>query len=175
MKKSEKILLIILVILGGALISTSYAFYHGAATGTANATVAKWSVKVKGNSLDTPAVKKLQFKDTDVKWENNPNVKEGVVAPGSKGKIDIEVDCTGTETSVEILTEASNDSNNKNVKVSVPASRIVVPLTDANKKRIVTIDIEWLNKYTDASNTGDMVLNGKIIKIPVKLTVKQVI
>ena len=170
MKRNKFIILILLLFL---VLGFSYAIYKIEVGFSVPRSVAKWNVKVKDKELKTPKVVDLEFTKDDIKWEANPKVKEGTIAPGSKGTITFNVDVTGTEVDTEIDVEVINNNNNKNIKVSTSDENTFIKVDNPNKIKPITINIEWLGLDDEESNALDNNEINKLFNISIKVTVKQ--
>ncbi len=144
-KKKNKILkvvaILIILILLVTLIRYGWARYISSKEGDATAQVAKWSFKVVDGIPETEDVLDFAITRTD----NNNEVKEGKLAPGTYGEFKIEIDATGTETNLtyEIMINLKNKP--KNLKI----------YKDKNKKEEINVennmlDIKKFLTYTDA-------------------------
>jgi hypothetical protein len=175
MKKKNLGLMIIAALLIVVTISVStFAIYKSSATGTTSVEVAKWGVKV--NSEDIVTTDTITFNTDDIIWEENTDVKDGKVAPGSVGKIEFEIDASESEVSVDYVVELDTDNiDNENITISTDEEEGTISYSDtaSNMKKTVTIDIVWDAEDTDAANEKDLAMAGKTIEIPVKVTATQ--
>ena len=165
MKKSNIGLLVIAVLLLVVSISLStFAVYKSSVTGTASADVASWIVKVNGNDMVTNET--FTFDSNDIVWENNDNVKEGKIVPGSKGKIEFEIDASESEVTVDYVVELDTNSiNNDNITVSTEYKEgtIEYSKTASDMTKTITIDVVWDAVDNDGANENDVALAGKKI------------
>ena len=168
----NKKLIIILVLLFICSIST-YAIYRVRGNVGVNLSTAKWNVKVKDKELKTAGTVDLTFTKNDIVWESNSKVKEGTIAPGSKGTINFNVDATGTEVSTDVLVKITKTNDNPNINVTTNNDYTFINVNDTNKVKAITINIEWLKNDDDANNTLDNNEINKLFDINVKVTVKQ--
>lgn len=84
--------ILLITIIAISLVAGTYAKYTSSVSGTATATVAKWSIKVNNNELaaENPTVTFNLFdtiKDTDGATEDD--VEAGLIAPGTSGSFDL--------------------------------------------------------------------------------------
>ncbi len=194
--KKLAIILILLVLLMPLLhfILGTYARYISTFTGDAKTSVAKWSVKLKGDDTG----EKTKIDNLIFKLQKNKNVKEGKIAPGATAVAEVEFDLTGTEVSVDIIAEITTDNiekvfkeSAKNVsltaeidgtkaEVTQTTMRKTISLpnnkafTAENGTRKLTLTLKWDN--TDESiNEIDTQIGraGETLVIPVKLTIQQ--
>lgn len=92
MLKIITIFLILVVIIGFA--GFAFARYVTMLNGRTSVDIAKWSFKVTYGETKTQQVPNFATTRTD----NNQDVQAGTLAPGTKGKFQINVDASGTET-----------------------------------------------------------------------------
>lgn len=89
------------------LMGSTLARYVTEVTGSANATVAKWSFKANNSTAAT-------FADIDLGRTayDSSTITAGVIAPGTSGSFDIVIDGTGSEVGIdyEIKLEAATDT-----------------------------------------------------------------
>ena len=170
MKKKRLLILIILLFIFS--IST-YAIYRVKGKPTLTLSTAKWNVKVKDKELKTAGTVDLNFTKDDIIWAPNPKVKEGTIAPGSKGSITFNVDATGTEVSTDVIVKIIKSNDNPNISVKADNSYTFINVNDTNKVKPITIDVEWLKQDDDGNNNLDNNEINKLFDINVKVTVKQ--
>lgn len=174
MKKGNKRLFVVAVLLLLVAISFStYAIYKSSAIGTASADVAAWVVKV--NKEDITKTDTFTFSASDIVWETNSNVKEGKIAPGSKGTITFEIDASESEVAVD-YTVALDTTSLDNEKIAVTNTGAnttgTINYSDiaANMKKTITINVVW---NAEEVNTKDMAMAGSTIEIQVTVTATQ--
>ncbi len=180
-KKKRNVLVALIAIVGVLLCGTvSYAIFKGVATGTAQASVAKWDVKVNGVALDSPETKTITLSGDAVKWEPNANVADGKLAPGSKGTVTFDIDAGTTEVSVgynvtvgEVTDGTGQKITNAQLSVAGNSGTGEILHGDAERKKTVTINVEWTATDNETANKEDMLLHSKDIKIPVTVAVSQ--
>lgn len=173
MKKKNIGLMVIAVLLLVVTVSLStFAIYKSTSTGNAKVEVAKWVVKVDGNNMVTTDT----FTLADVEWATNTDVKEGKIAPGSTGTLELEIDASESEVSVDYAVELDTtaiDNDNITISVDEEEGTIDYSATAADMKKTVTINVEWDALDTDAANTADLEMAGQSIEIPVTITATQ--
>lgn len=187
------LILLLVVVVGGY----TYSRYLSSGTAESKAQIAKWSVKIGGNDLDTyttssPLVATLTL-------DSNDYVADGVIAPGRSGTYQVEVDPTGSQvaidyvikaSAIEGLTEANNnikitdakywigDVSSEGTSATITGDNGVTiseSLADvrANKKLTVKVTVAWENVET---NNATDTTNGKAaeeIKVTTSITAKQ--
>ncbi len=194
--KKLVIILILLVLLMPLLhfILGTYARYVSTFTGDAKTSVAKWSVRLKGDDTG----EKTKIDNLIFKLQKNKNVKEGKIAPGATAVAEVEFDLTGTEVSVDIIAEITTDNieevfkeSAKNVSLTAEIDgtkaevtqttmrkTIVLPnnkaFTAENGTRKLTLTLKW-NNTDESLNEIDTQIGqaGETLVIPVKLTIQQ--
>ena len=87
---------IISLIICIAQVANTYAKYIESKEGNTDFTVAGWKILINDQDITTGA--ELSSLINPV-YESNSNVASGVIAPGSEGYFDIEIDATNTEVS----------------------------------------------------------------------------
>jgi len=89
----------------------AWAKYQTTINGTATGETAKWSFKVSDGDTSTQSI---DFPMT--RTDSNTSVAEGKIAPGTYGKLEIEIDATGTETALTYIIEGKTDNLPTNLK-----------------------------------------------------------
>lgn len=95
---------LILTLVSTVLLSGTLAKYTTNVSGTAKATVAKWSFKA-GSTEGASTLAEYTFKDL----EKTVGVVDGKIAPGTSGKIPVYIDLTDTEVATNLKIEAKVD------------------------------------------------------------------
>lgn len=187
------LLLLLVVIIGGY----TYSRYMSSGTANSTADIAKWSVKIGTNDLDTyttdsPLTAALTL-------DANAYVADGVIAPGRSGTYTVEIDPTDSQVAIDYVIKVSEITGltqaNDKIKVTgakywigdvtgdgtnatvigtdgVTISESLAEVT-ANKKLTVKVTIEWENDETN--NTTDTT-NGKAAEtaaVKTTITAKQ--
>ncbi len=137
-------------------IEKAYAAYMTSRGDTLSFEVAKWSLKVNYKTRESVTI---ELKDTLI--QNNYSMTK--VIPGTKGKIDLEIDFTNTEVSTKynISVDATNSSLPDNLKLYTDAEMTneltsidgVVNLEDIDTA--ITKEIYWKWIFTDTDETAD--------------------
>ena len=91
-------------------IKETYAKYIESKNGDAEFTVAGWKIKINNSDITDGASLSSLINPV---YESNSNIKDGVIAPGSQGYFDINIDATNTEVSFnyEITITPSQESD----------------------------------------------------------------
>lgn len=175
--KKYLVLALLLLFVGAGFMT--YALFKSAATGTATANVASWSVKV--NTDDIVTMDSFNFNAADIVWNENQYVASGKIAPGSTGTISFDIDATGSEVSVDytvtVGTIKVGNSTLDNDKISVSpieSTGTILYSTETNAmKRRITLNVTWTALDSAEVNAKDMTLAGQTINIPVTVVVTQ--
>lgn len=100
---------IIIVLMSFLYLGVStYSKYRKQVAASGNATVAKWLIKV--NSEDIKGKTELTNNITPV-WDANSYVKNNLIAPGSTGYFEIEIDATNVDVDFNYEIKDLNDSS----------------------------------------------------------------
>lgn len=195
-RKKSVILVVLLLLLVVTIVGYTYSRYMSSGTADSTATVAKWSVKIDNNDLDTYKSTPLEAPLT---LDTNPYVDEGVIAPGSSGSYTVEIDPTGSQVAIDYVVKVSGikglTTANDNIKVTSAkywigevagegTNALVdgengVTITESlaqvknNEKLTVKVTIEWEN--VEANNDTDT-SNGKeseTVTVSTSITAKQ--
>lgn len=175
MKGNKKILTLAVLVLLLAVCFTTYAIYRqsGSATGTIKA--AKWSVKVKGNDIESA---NYTFTAADIHWTTLTGYNN-TIAPGSEGYIEIPVDASGSEVDV-ILTAALGTitglPDGMSVTIDGNAEKTIAYAEGENAMATtVKLNIAWAGAESDSPTKDgtDLAAQDKSFQIPVTLTAKQ--
>lgn len=91
-------------------IKETYAKYIESKNGDAEFNVAGWKIKINNSDITDGASLSSLINPV---YESNSNIKDGVIAPGSQGYFDINIDATNTEVSFnyEITITPSQESD----------------------------------------------------------------
>ena len=174
-KGNKKYLVVAVLLLLLAVTYSTYAIYKSSATGTAEATAAKWVVKV--NNTDIVTSDTYTFTASDIVWNANENVAEGKVAPGTTGTIKLAIDTSEAEVAVDYavqigtVTVGSGNNTNNNFAVTAADNQGTIDVSSDGKT--INLTVEWTATDSDTANPADMGMAGKGIEIPVTVTLKQ--
>ncbi len=137
----------------------TYTSYSSEVNGEADSKIAGWHIKIDKEEVTTVEEKNIQIKD--ISWEGT-RVEDGKVAPGSVGKMNIEIDPTGTEVAIKydlevvdkkvdaktILTVKNITQSDVELIRTGPntyTSVLTLDMIDKGIKPVVQMDIEWEN------------------------------
>ena len=113
-KTNNKSVLILALVLILAIILSIYAYskYTSSYKGSSTSTVAKWSFKVNGHSDEE--IGDIDFVQT---IENQNNVVEKKLAPGTQGKFELTLDGTGSEVAIDYKIALTITEKPRNLKI----------------------------------------------------------
>lgn len=119
LNKDIKFIIVFVIIVGISLLylnQSSLAKYKKQVTGKANMQIAKWSIRVNNEDI---ANKTVLNKDITPQFEATSTTKESVIAPGSIGYFDIEIDPTNVDVNFkyELTTSVPESSTIKDLKI----------------------------------------------------------
>ena len=106
------IILILIILATSAFGIFAWARYQTSVQGEGTAQVAQWNFKVTG---DTTQTEQVVFAVT--RTDGNTTVAEGMLAPGTSGKIEMAVDVTGTQTDLIYTISGSTVNMPRNLKL----------------------------------------------------------
>ncbi len=89
-----------LMVMSLFFIGSTYARYEGTYKGTDSVAIANWKVKVNGQESTSLTL--------DFVVNENTNVVDNKIAPGTTAKATATIDLTGTETAVDLIVEAKD-------------------------------------------------------------------
>ena len=96
LKKVYLLLALASLLLLVSVIQNTYAKYISNATANSNFTIASWNFKVNNQDINANS----NFSNVIVPvFENNPNIKDNVIAPTSEGYFDINIDHSNVDVS----------------------------------------------------------------------------
>ncbi len=188
MKKKNALILgiLLLVAVTTSVVAVTYSKYISTATGTADAKVATWKVKV--NEADIVQENTFALNNSYVDWGTNPKVASGYIAPGSTGTMKIKLDTAGSKVAVKytVSIDVSSLASYSQIKITkvngaaapaVAGNKIVytgtIALADVDRAVEIPIELQWAN--ADATNESDTTIGSTVEKfsIPVTVTVEQ--
>lgn len=182
MKGNKKVLALALLLLLVVASFGTYAIYKTVATSdSASVTAANWVIKVNNTDVVTST---HTFALGDINWGTQTHVATGKIAPGSTGTVDLVLDATGTEVSLDYEVAIGNVTVDGS---AVPAGTITVTsggnatatgsilVNAADKTATVPLTIAWAGTTgdTDSKNDTDLGLRGKTIELEVTVTATQ--
>lgn len=111
-KNDIRFMIIFIVVLGISLLylsQASLAKYRKQLTGDIETTIASWNIKVNNEDIKN---KSTLTKDITPVFDNNNYVKDGVIAPGSKGHFDLVINAEEVDVdfNYEIIGVVNNET-----------------------------------------------------------------
>ena len=198
-KVKSKILLLIIIATLIAIIGGTYSRYTSTGTLNGKATMAKWSIKLKGDEAEASNISSasatVETTAQTVEGVSNANVSEGKIAPGQTLVSTVEVDPSGSQVAIDynlevnsITTEGFNDDSSivvskitgtvdggTETNAALLGGKYVFfeSLEDvlANKKVTFKTYISWTNGNNAADTENGM--NVDEIVVPIGITAKQ--
>ena len=156
MTKSNKIKLVIAIIalaISVFQIQQTYAKYTESKEGSSDFTIANWKILLNDHDISDNA--QLSSLINPI-YENNNNVESGVIAPGSEGYFDLEIDATHTQVSFN-YTISINSAEDSDV------TDLVISGYKIDDGQIVTVNNGINNLSNTVSyNEPDKVINLRI-------------
>lgn len=176
-RKKSAILVVLLLLLVVVVGGYTYSRYMSSGTANSTATIAKWSVKIGSNDLDSYTTDAPL--NAALNLSNNAYVSEGVIAPGRSGTFEVEIDPSGSQVAIDYVIKVDGitglATENSNIKLTgakywigdtagegqdatvtgddgITISQDLADV-EANKKITVKATIEWENDETN--NTAD--------------------
>ncbi len=166
LKKSVKsilqVLLIVVLILLCILFLKSrvtYTSYESKLNSDIAAPIATWKILIDGKNITTDRENDV-VKIDNIVWDQT-NVREGKVAPGSEGKMTINIDPSGTrvavyyemefidksvdETKLLKISNMSVDSSLRKIDVNKYAGIFTLDDIKAGVKPVITMDVVWVD------------------------------
>ena len=90
----------------------TYTAYETTVSGNVSSPIANWLIKIDGKTI-TQTEEVTGIKIDDIYWDN-VTVRDGKVAPGSKGEMTVSIDPTGTDVAVyyeiEVIDKSIDDT-----------------------------------------------------------------
>lgn len=195
-RKKSAVLVLLLLLLFVVVGGYTYSRYTSTGDVTSTATIAKWAVKIGGANLDTYTTDSPL--ETTLTLVDNEYVADDVIAPGSKGTYEVEIDPTGSQVAIDytIKLEEVKGLNPENTQIKVTGAKYTieggteqdatVSTTDgtvtisedldsvmANKKVTVKVTIEWVNDETNNTIDTTNGKNGGNVIVTSSITAKQ--
>ena len=196
MKKSLKILALIMLLITIWQISVSYAKFYAQAHATFSSNVGDWNIKINEMDIYSENGDKVSVEIDELDLVENSYTVENKIAPGSERYFSINIDPEGTSVAVRYdidldlgelsdLIEENNklsisvnegSRNNPIIQTGKSTYTAIIKLEDinANKKDNVRVNIKWENDDENSqkdTETGSVY--GRNFSIPVEVTVSQ--
>lgn len=167
-----------LTLVTSCLTGGTLAKYTTSVSGTGTATVAKWAFEVNGSS---ETISNIVLGET---MEDYENIKEKVIAPGTKGKFILDLDASGSDVGVGYavkIAKAEGTTLPDNLKFKVDnydydldssaEGTIAYDANSDNMKKSLTVEWEW--PYGE--NADDNTYAGETWNLDITVTGKQIV
>lgn len=177
MKGNKKLLVVAVLLLLITVSFTTYAIYKSSAEGDSTIQTAAWVVKVG----TTDIVANNTFTVDSINWGNSTVGKNGKIAPGDTGTVNIVLDASGSEVDVAYEISfgdfATTVNNTKLTAKAASGSSLTgtIPYaagTDAMKVTI-PLEVKWEAVDEATQNATDIDTAAKSLTLPVTVTAKQ--
>jgi hypothetical protein len=163
---------LVLTLITTCLMGSTLARYVSQVTGTATAKVAAWSFRANGEEA---AMAAIDLGDTTNRTAyDGTDIKEGVIAPGTTGSFEIELDGTGSEVGIEYsLAVATADGitlpddftfSIENAPYTLghdKAGTIDYSTAENAMKKSIVVDWEWAFDENDSASSNDNIYAGE--------------
>lgn len=165
-------------------ISSTFGLFETNNSITVNNDIAKWQVKVNNSNINDS----VHFVVDNYVVSTDPNVKEGLLAPGNGAYFDIEIDPNNTSVSVRYdisldLSSLNNDSiqivnieelNDNNIIMTDESTYTgLIPISNSSIHQI-RVYIEWVNNESNNQIDSTFGLDDNIhVNIPVTINFSQ--
>ncbi len=197
MRKVWFLVILIMVLLTGYVIRTTYAKYLTQATATAEKVAGAWVIKINNMNITSPTGATQSFTINNLNYGSNAYVADNKMAPGTTGSLDIAIDPTGTTTAVRF--DVTLDASSLNISDAISMTSackvidgnedssgmtrtgqntysgiITLAEVEANKVTTARFYIAWTN--VEANNAADSaigVTRNVNLNIPIDVTVTQ--
>ena len=177
MKGNKKLLVVAVLLLLIAVSYGTYAIYKSQASAEGSVDTAHWIVKVN----NTDIVASNSFTLGNIQWASPEYGKNGTIAPGDHGTVDITIDADGSEVNVGyemIIDTASVENNQFSVAAADPTNApltgvIEYSATEGAMEKTITVDIIWRGVDNASANAEDIDLSGNTITLPITVIATQ--
>ena len=146
-KRTVKLVMVIAMLLVVCLyfVGGTYARYVSEFSGSADVNVAKWAVKLAGDA----SAQEKEFTLTLNNIEENNDVVNGKIAPSVSLTGNIEVDLSGTEVSVDILTKIDEEEIKNAINEALDAKGSIT-----NNDIAVTVSAKGSGQLTSVNSAS---------------------
>lgn len=188
MRRKLWLLSIVSLIILGTYITKTYALFESNLVGGVNNPIGKWNIKL--NDILVSSLEEKVITIDNFIYDDNENVKDGYIAPGSRGYFDLILDTTGTEVAVKYNIVIDLDKiENENIILSVVSlNDVAVANTERgiysgilsleditnNSQIILRLTINWNNDISyDSTDTELGIKLDSKLEVPIKINVEQ--
>lgn len=170
-------------------IKETYAKYIETKEGNSDFTIANWNIKV--NNQDITEATTMSSLITPI-YDENENVKDGVIAPGSTGYFDLTIDASKTEVSFKYTISINTPDNAAVTDLQITGYKIdngniisasgaevsdTISYNNSNKTLNIRVYFEWKDgtgETMDNSKDTSASVKGETAKLKVGLSFVQV-
>lgn len=180
MKGNKKILVLAILLLLVVASFGTYAIYQSAASSSSTVSTAAWVVQVNSTNIVTSSTHTFDL--GTINWSSSDHVTTGKIAPGSTGTVNLVIDATGSEVSLDYAVALGDVTVNNaavpsgTISVSTNSSLTGSILLSAGSKTVtIPLTITWLGDANDGDdkNANDVGLAGSTITLGVTVTATQ--
>ena len=173
MKKQDKIIIVLIAVLILIfIVSKTLSLLQTNITARAELPLAKWNILINGTELTSTSTADIRV--NNIVWDENSHTSAGVVAPGSTGKVYLEINPTNTGVAftytisfidkiinnnyILTITDIKDDGGSL-VRTAPQSYTGLFTLEEirSRENKTVEIDVEWIN---DESNNQSDTLVG---------------
>lgn len=165
MKKQDKIIIVLIAVLILIfIVSKTLSLLQTNVTGAAEMPLAKWNILINGTELTSTSTADIRV--NNIEWDENSHTSSGVVAPGSTGKVYLEINPTNTGVaftySITYIDKIINDEyvltitdikdgDGSLIKTAPQSYTGLFTLEEirSRENKTVEIDVEWINNESD--------------------------
>ena len=175
---------------------TTYSIYSTSGYSTIDTNTAAWIVKVNGTDITS----NNSFEISNISVDNTSSkAKTGTIAPGSRGTVDLIIDATGTEVSVDYIVtigdpvviindegsiNSGQDSNETNNSIDLTDIFTITAASgssltgtiiqnDSSMTETIHLNFEWNKQNNNTVNSADIEAAGKSLLVPITVTTTQ--
>ena len=172
MKKQDKIIIVLIAVLILIfIVSKTLSLLQTNITGAAEMPLAKWNILINGTELTSTSTADIRV--NNIEWDENSHTSSGVVAPGSTGKVYLEINPTNTGVaftySITYIDKIINDEyvltitdikdgDGSLIKTAPQSYTGLFTLEEirSRENKTVEIDVEWINN--ESNNQSDTLI-----------------
>lgn len=183
-KKHILIILLIVLCLIYLKVNSTYSSYESTIDGTVESKVANWNILVNNTPLN--ATNETGIDIDSITW-NQDHIREGKVAPGATGTIEITIDPTTTDVAFDYeLTVIDKTTDENKLLVVTAIENTLGPLTQEGnvykgtmslqdikdgKKEVITLYVKWEDYGQDTVVVpGEVTESDDFIEVELKAT-----
>ena len=172
MKKQDKIIIVLIAVLILIfIVSKTLSLLQTNITGAAEMPLAKWNILINGTELTSTSTADIRV--NNIEWDENSHTSSGVVAPGSTGKVYLEINPTNTGVAftytISFVDKIINDEyvltitdikdgDGSLIKTAPQSYTGLFTLEEirSRENKTVEIDVEWINN--ESNNQSDTLI-----------------